>query len=344
MPTTLDDLGWSPFFDDQLADKDRARGRPARVVEAFRKRCLVHTGEGGVQWATARGSMFHRARDRVDLPAVGDWFVVESIEEGNSLRLWRRLDRRTQIVRTAAGGRTVPQVIAANVDTLLIVTSLNQEFSLRRLERYIQLAESGSVEPVVILNKADLIAPEALDALTTRVRALTEQSQIKVMTTSAVAPIGHDALHALATPGTTLALAGSSGVGKSTLVNLLHGSSIQSTAAVRETDDRGRHTTTSRQLVVLPSGAMIIDTPGIRELQLWQDQEDASMAFAAIEALAPSCHFRDCAHDSERGCGVQEAVASGEIDPAQLDAWRKLRQEQQERARRQQEIDRKRRK
>lgn len=320
----LEVLGWSEHFADQLTARDRERGRPGRVVEAYRKRFLMHLGDR-VVWALARGSMFHRARTNLDLPAVGDWAVLEFAEPSRpeQARLWRLLDRRTALVRQAAGERTRPQVIAANVDTIFVVTSCNQDFNLRRLERYLALVEDSGARPIVLLNKADLCAAPA--PLVEQVEALAPD--LEVLATSMVEPIGQRALAEHIEPGHTFALIGSSGVGKSTIINHLRGESVLATGSIRETDGRGRHTTTARQLLVLRGGELLLDTPGMRELGLWQTEQEVLEAFEGIDELAQSCKFRDCRHEHEIGCAVKQAVEDGELEPERLMSWRKLCEE-----------------
>ena len=330
--TALEALGWRPFFASQLTPKDTARGQPARVVEAFRKRFLVHTGTS-VEWVMGRGSMFYKAKgDKTSLPTVGDWVVVEEVGSPQG-KIQRRLERQTLLVRHAAGERVQGQTIAANLDTLFVVTSLNQEFSPRRLERYISLAKESGITPVVLLNKADLVADPQL--VVAKVQAL--EPGVLVQATSMVDGLGVGWVRELVSAGQTIALVGSSGVGKSTLINTLHGSGVQATAEIRQSDDRGRHTTTSRQLIVLPQGGILIDTPGMRELQSWQEERGTdthaleSLGFEDIETLGRQCQFRDCLHLHEKGCAVKAAVGRGEMDGGRLGNWIKLQRERRPR-------------
>ena len=323
----LEALGWDPFFASQLTAKDERRGgRPARVVEAFRKSYLVHTGER-VLPASARGAMFHRAAGREDLPAVGDWVVVDRLDAVGHARVWRMLDRRSMVVRKSAGESTAPQVIAANVDVLFVVTGLNSDFNVRRLERYLALVADSGARGVVVLNKSDLV--DDVEPFIAKVRELDDS--IPIVATSMKVDQGVGALAPHILPHETIALIGSSGVGKSTMINALAGEERQLTGEVRETDGRGRHTTTTRQLIVMPDGALMVDTPGIRELHLWGDTANAiDGAFGEIDRLSESCKFRDCGHGDEPGCEVRAAVERGEVAAARVASWRGLKAERAE--------------
>jgi ribosome biogenesis GTPase len=335
----LEALGWGPFFADQLTRKDARRGgRPARIVEAFRKSYLVHTGER-VLPAAARGAMFHRASGRKqDLPAVGDWVVVDRLDAVGHARVWRMLERRSLVVRKAAGESTAPQVIAANVDVLFVVTALNSDFNLRRLERYLALVADSGARGVVVLNKADLVDDVA--PFVAQVRQLDEGGEVPIVTTSMKRGGGVDALSDHIKPRETIALIGSSGVGKSTMINALAGEERQLTGAVREADGRGRHTTTTRQLIAMPDGALMIDTPGMRELHLWGDASAIDDAFAEIDRRSEECKFRDCMHGDEPGCAVRAAVEAGEVSAERLASWRNLQAERAELAAREEELER----
>lgn len=338
---TLETLGWSDFFAQQLQPKERARFTPARIVEAYRKRFLVHTGKE-VFWSLARGSMFHRANSPLELPAVGDWVLVERIPNQEHARLWRLLDRRTALVRQAAGERTQAQVIAANLDHIFIVTSMNQEFNARRLERYMALATDSGARVSVILNKSDLVDGYASrDAFIARAREAAPGAE-HILTMSMVTRQGAAALLDHVQPSETIGFIGSSGVGKSTIVNLLYGDEdLQATGSIRELDDKGRHTTTARQLILLDTGALLLDTPGMRELGLWQIDERDMEAFSDIIELAATCKFRDCKHGQETGCAVQQAIEEGSLDAARVASWQKLDHELAIQRERQREAERK---
>jgi ribosome biogenesis GTPase len=313
----------SSGWDEQLArdfDSLRAPGTVlARVIAEHRDRYVVRTADGG-RAAMLSGRLRHQARSRQDLPATGDWVVVDEGEGTGAIHAV--LPRRSLFRRKAAGETTEAQLLAANVDVALVAAALPGDVNARRIERYLALAwESGAV-PVVVLTKADLV--DDVDAAVRGVRAIAPG--VDVAAVSSVTGAGVDALARWLTPGRTAVLLGSSGVGKSTLTNLLMGEEALRTGAVRE-DGKGRHTTTHRQLVRLRNGALLIDTPGMRELQLWSADAGLESAFADVEALAARCRFGDCAHESEPGCAVREAAEAGALDPARLESWRRLRRE-----------------
>jgi ribosome biogenesis GTPase len=313
-------LGWDADFAREFAPH-RAQGRvPARIVAEHRGRYVVDDG-GGERPATLAGRLRHHVRAREHLPAVGDWAALGAGEDG-AAAIHAVLARRGAFLRKAAGEATEAQVLAANVDVALIATALLADLSERRIERYLALAwESGAV-PVVVLTKADLA--EDVDAAVRAVRIVAPGAD--VVAVSSVSGAGVDALARWLRPGRTAVLLGSSGVGKSTLANRLTGGEVMRTGGVRE-DGKGRHTTTHRQLVKLAGGALLIDTPGMRELQLWTADAGLDAAFADVEALAARCRFGDCVHDAEPGCAVRAAAESGALDPERLASWHRLRRE-----------------
>ena len=340
----IEDLGWHDYFAAAWNEQDRADCVPARVILQQRGMWRV-AGEFGERWATASGKLRRAAQDGADWPAVGDWVGLELLDrrarsdengEGAGWPATNRgeptrallqgvLPRRSRFVRKEAGKRIAEQVIAANVDTAVIVTALDGDCNLRRIERYMAQTWESGARPVVVLNKAD--ACTDVEARAAAVGAITMGAPLCVV--SAKTGQGMDALAASFRKGETLVFLGSSGVGKSTLVNRLLHEDKQATAAVRESDRRGRHTTTARELFVLPSGAMVIDTPGLRELQLWEAGEGVAETFADIEELAAQCRFRDCSHASEPGCAVRQALEEGALDPGRLESRRKLEREEE---------------
>lgn len=320
-PRTLEALGWSETFAQQLEPKE-AQKSIGRVVEGFRKSYLIHLGDRIVS-AVPRNAMYKRNGPYNRLPVVGDWVSLDLKGESQHARLWRVLDRTSALVRQAPGTKTAPQVLAANLDTIFIVTSLNQDFNLARLERYLALVLDSGATPVFILTKADLC--DDPQSYVEQVRTIAPRAEI--LPVSVVSTYQMAQFEALVTPQATIALVGSSGVGKSTLVNHLYGEEIQSTSDIREVDGRGRHTTTTRQLRLLPQGGLVIDTPGMRELQLWQAHDGLRESFDDIEKWASQCKFRDCSHSHEHGCAVKQAVEDGLLDGQRLERWYKLHDE-----------------
>jgi len=319
----LADLGWNEFFEKQISGEDNEGLVPARVAEESRGLYRL-SAEAGEWLGELAGRLRYQASGRADLPAVGDWVLVRRRPGEDRALIQRVLERRSKFSRKVAGSRTEEQIVAANVDVVFLVSSLNREFNLRRIERYLTLVWESGARPVVVLNKADLCDDRAARMHEAESVAM----GVPVHVTSALTGEGMPVLAAYLGPGHTAALVGSSGVGKSTIINALLGAERQRVAAIREDDDRGRHTTASRQLLVLPGGGAMIDTPGMRELQLWDSADGLEHAFADIEALALQCHFSDCRHETEPRCAVQEAIAEGKLDPKRLESQRKLDREQ----------------
>jgi ribosome biogenesis GTPase len=313
---SLEDIGWN----DGWADAARAAAgdaAPARVLIEHRGAYEVTDGER-VMWAELPGRAYFDARDKRELPAVGDWVMLDGVESGGAAVIRTVLPRRSLIVRRAAGEKTAPQPIAANVDVGFVVTSANADMNPRRLERYLVTLAEGGVRPVIVLSKGDLVADTA--PIVADIAAIAPGVEVAV--TSAVD--GRVDVLRAALAGGTGVLIGSSGVGKSTLLNLLLGREAMATQAIRTHDDRGKHTTTRRELFAVPGGGVLIDTPGMRELTLWAQGDDDVAEFADIEALASSCRFADCQHHEEPGCAVREAAARGELDAGRLASFHKL--------------------
>ena len=314
---SLSTLGWDGFFERQLTAEDREASVPARVVWVGRGVYRLSTVVD--EWtAVLPGRLRHRTRSRAELPTVGDWVLA------SSQTIQRVLTRRSAFSRGMAGRAAAEQILAANIDTVLLVTSLNRDFNLRRVERYLALAWESGANPVIVLSKADLCSdPEASE------RAVSSCAQgVPVVVVSALRGDCMTDLHRIVREGGTTALLGSSGVGKSTLINTLLGDSRQPVREIREDDDRGRHATTSRELFLVPGGGIIIDTPGMREVQLWDAERGLERAFADVEELAGHCRFRDCSHVQEPGCAVADAVAEGRLDAARLESYRRLQREE----------------
>ncbi len=318
----LQNLGWDATYAATFDKLEMDHLVPARVVRQDRHRYQVLT-ETGSFTAEPSGSFRQTAQTAADFPTVGDWVAVRTRLEEGTATLHAVLPRTSAFSRKVAGETTREQVVAANVDTVFLVSGLDHDFNLRRIERYVTLAWNSGAMPVILLNKADLCAN-----LDNRILAVESVALgIDIIPLSAAEGTGLEALQPYLKPGHTVAFLGSSGVGKSTLVNRLLGTETIKTGAVREDDSRGRHTTSSRELHLLPGGALVIDTPGMRELQLWADEESVQGAFSDIEALATACKFRDCMHESEPDCAVQTALTDGTLDPGRFQSYQKLKRE-----------------
>ncbi len=310
---SLSALGWSAHFEDQLSDVEGGFAR-LRIATVHRSRMTAQSLLGPVKVALP-------PKTKTTDFAVGDWILAEP---ENNLVV-RRLDRHALLQRKTEGAR-LPQLIAANVDTLFIVTSCNDDFNPARLERYLALANEAETNPVIVLTKAD----KTKDVAPFFERAAALQRGLKVVSLNAKSPDAANTLAPWCQQGQTVALVGSSGVGKSTLLNTLtskQGEDAQLTGGIREDDAKGRHTTTSRSLHGIKGGGWVIDTPGIRTLHLSDVSEGLGILFAEITELAPNCRFRNCTHAHEPGCAVQAAVEEGKIDPSRLERWRKLQEE-----------------
>lgn len=312
---TLQSLGWSAFFEAQAPNTTL---RPCRVVSEGADLFLVHDGVREI-FAMSRG----RLRDDPSFPpVVGDWVLAELADHDRYV-VESILERRTAIARKHAGTRVSAQMLAANVDRVLLVTSMNQDFSVRRLERYLTLVWESGATPIIALTKSDLVNDTGSFCREAERCAL----GFPVVCVSSVSGAGIGELGSLLAAGETIVLLGSSGVGKSTLVNVLGGAEVRRTKDIRDKDGKGRHATTDRHLIQLASGVLLIDTPGLREVQLWGSQTSVAQTFPEISELAAHCRFRDCQHKQEPGCAVVAGIERGEIDAERLESLHHFRRE-----------------
>ena len=327
----LIDLGWSELFQkefDKLSDKEL---EPARIAREHKELYTVFCEKGEFR-AEVTGKLRFNAKSRADFPAVGDWVAAAVYPDEGKAVINNILPRRSKFSRRAVlsggmpetGGRTDEQVLAANIDTVFLVSGLDHDFNLRRIERFLAAAWESGAAPVIILNKADLCSD--IDEAISQVESIAIGVPIHAI--SAGSNTGLDVITPYMNRGQTVALLGSSGVGKSTIINSLLGENRLKTTEVREDDSKGRHTTTHRELVILPTGGLIIDTPGLRLFKVWDGEESISQLFAEIEAIARQCRFSDCSHQSEPGCAIKQALKSGALEESRYENYLKLQKEQ----------------
>jgi ribosome biogenesis GTPase len=312
----LHELGWTETLTRQFQTYDAESLSPARVIREDRGRCVLATEVGEIA-ARVSGRFRHDARERIDLPAVGDWVAFRPRPEAGRGTIHAVLPRQSRFVRKVAGETAEAQVVAANVDVVFLVTGLDANYRLRRIERYLALAAESGARPVILLSKCDLQAEP--DRFVMEVEAVA--AGVPIHAVSARCGTGVERALAYLGAGETGALLGSSGVGKSSLVNRWLGEDRLRTAEVRASDGRGRHATTRRELFRLPGGQLVIDTPGLRELRLWGDRESLAGAFGDIEELAAGCRFRDCRHEGEPGCAVQRSLGDGGLDVGRFESY-----------------------
>jgi ribosome biogenesis GTPase len=329
---TLEELGWDSFFSEHFRSAEIPGSVPARVVSERRNSYQVYSQYGELS-AEISGRMRYQSTAGGQYPAIGDWVVIRPQPRESTAVIQSMLPRKSKISRTEAGPVANEQIIAANVDVVFIVSGLDggRNLSVGRIERYLSLTWTGGAEPVIILNKVDL-CPD-VDACIEDVESVA--LGVPIYPISATKHIGLDVLRKHLARGETGAFLGSSGVGKSTLINALLGIERQDVAGVRQGDHKGRHTTSRRDLVLLPDGGAVIDTPGMREIQMWADEDQPQQAFKDIETLAGECRFRDCQHRTEPGCAVRAAVRAGDLDGKRLQDFWKLQKELAHMARRQ---------
>jgi ribosome biogenesis GTPase len=326
----IDHLGWNSFFEKQFEELKDQNLIPARIAQEQKNIYQIYSELGELR-AEVSGRFIHTARSKGDFPAVGDWVAILPRPEGDKAMIHHLLPRGTSFSRKAVlsggmpdtGGRTEEQILAANVDVAFLVSGLDGELNLRRIERYLAVAWDSGASPVVVLNKSDVC---------TKVEEHVKEVEsiafgVPILTISATQNIGLDAFSLHISSGKTAVFLGSSGVGKSSIINSLLGEEHLEIAPVRQYDKKGRHTTTSREMIILPTGGIVIDTPGMRELGMWSDQDGISRTFDDIEELALECRFRDCKHQGEPGCAVQQAIEDGILDARRFQSYLKLKKE-----------------
>lgn len=321
LSSALTDYGWTDALQADFEDFAAQGLIPGRIVVQQRGGYRLATSDGEID-ARASGALM-KATAEDGRPTAGDWVSVEARPGETTALVHHIVPRRTAFIRKASGPRGGAQVVAANVDVALLVASLNSDLNLRRLERYLATTYESGAQPVIVLTKADLAGD--IGERMAAVQAIAIDAPVLALSSKT-----REGLNALMThlrPGRTAVLLGSSGAGKSTLLNALAGEQKMDTGEIREADERGRHTTTHRELVRLASGALILDTPGMRELGLWDADAGVAQTFADIEALAAQCRFSDCAHGKEPGCAVRAAVEDGTLDPDRLRSFEKLQAE-----------------
>jgi len=320
----LPDLGYDDHFESAFGEVSGNGMVPARVTAEHRGKYSLSTGDGDMPGEPA-GRLRYCAESREDLPSVGDWVTATVLDGGDRAVIHHVLPRRTEIKRKEAGNRYDGQVIAANVDTVFIVQGLDGDFNIRRLERYLVLALESGADPVVLLSKSDLCTGAGLKEKSELAEKVS--AGFPVHSFSSLAGDGLDGVRRHMEPGKTVCFIGSSGAGKSTLINDLAGKELLATASVRDWDSKGRHTTAARQMLFLPDGCIVIDTPGMREIGLLDASSAPDTVFPEIAERARECRYGDCTHTSEPGCAVLEALEAGEIDERRYQSYLKLRRE-----------------
>jgi len=315
----LNDLGWNSTIGDFIRENKITDLIPGRVTNQNGKHYKIMT-QDGEKSTILSNSFLNSINNKSEIPAVGDWVALKKNMEVNTFHIQILLPRKNKLSRKVAGTKSEEQIIASNIDIVFIVTSLDQDFNIRRLERYLTMVNEINAQVIIILNKIDKCKD-----LNKYIKETEKISQkIPILTISAKKGNNIEEVIKFVKTGKTIVLIGSSGVGKSTLINQLLGYSRQAVGEVRQSDGKGRHITSSRELIMLPDGGMIIDNPGIREIQLWSSGEGISKTFQDIEELSFLCKFRDCCHESEPGCAVIKAVEEGNLNIERLNSYKKL--------------------
>lgn len=319
----LQDLGYTPYLEDYRRRHKLISLGVGRVISEHKERYIVKTAEDEFA-AEIIGNLRFSARDRSDLPAVGDWVAISEYEENRAL-IHTVFPRKTVIERQAVGRFGQKQVIAANIDCAFIVQAVDRDFNINRIERYLTICNASKVKPIILLSKIDLIAESTLENILERLNA--RLKNIPVIAISNATHVGYDQLNAIIEKGKTYCLLGSSGVGKSTLLNNMAGKALMQTDSISSSTQKGKHVTSHRELVVLANGGIFIDNPGMREVGITGDHEGLEITFETIIELAHNCKFRDCTHIHEAGCAVLEAVENGTIDRTSYENYLKMERE-----------------
>ncbi len=326
---TLESLGWNPFFEQHFSTLDIKSGIISRVIGTYQDAYLLYQETETEVLAEITGKFRYEALSKSDLPVVGDWVLAASNTVDNRTTITHLFPRQTKLVRQAKVTRKgkhrsgEEQILAANIDVVFIVASLNQDLNLRRLERYLIMVAEAGARPIILLSKSDLC--KEVDRKIMEVQSVAFSTPVHPI--SVYANEGLEQLQPYLGMGATSVLVGSSGTGKSTLINWLMGEAILKTQEIRQDDDKGKHTTTSRYLLLLPDGSLMIDTPGIRELQFEESQKGIEQVFGDIQALKQQCRFSNCLHQTEPGCAVKAAIEEGSLDEGRFDSYVKLTKE-----------------
>ncbi|MFH1368798.1 MAG: ribosome small subunit-dependent GTPase A [Elusimicrobiota bacterium] len=318
----LKELGWNEFHEKHYNEVKTSETFPARVAKSEREKYLIYSSFGELK-AEIKGKMRFSAVSISDFPAVGDWVVAKMRPEGNAVIIEAILPRMNKFARKVAGSVTDEQVMVANIDTIFLVNGLDGDYNLRRIERYLALARENNSSPVVVLNKTDMCP--SVQEKAEEVAAVARG--VPILTLNALNGEGIENIRKYITNSTTVAFLGSSGVGKSTIINSLLKTEKQKVGTVRESDSRGKHITTCRELILLPDGGIVIDNPGLRELQLWVDEDTLDSTFDDVIELTEKCRFRDCTHLHEPGCAVMNAIETGLLDNKRFQNFIKLKKE-----------------
>ncbi|WP_411826862.1 ribosome small subunit-dependent GTPase A [Luteolibacter sp. AS25] len=322
---TLQELGWNQELETAFSNLSEKGLVPARLIRETSINFSALLEDGEEIDTILCGRLWNAAVLDSDLPAVGDWVAIHMGKEGEPHVIRAQLPRRTVFSRKMPGNSSQAQVIGANIDVVTVVTDAGSDFNVRRMERYFALIHRSGAKAVVLLNKSDLFSKEELKEAAAEISALSPDAKVHI--TSALKGEGLKAIKSHLKPGLTMCIVGSSGVGKSTLVNQLYGDEWQWTSEVNETTGKGRHTTTCRELVPLESGGMLIDNPGMREIQMWTDEDTLRGSFEDVEQLSSQCKFSDCSHTNDAGCAIRKAVEEGVLDPARYESYLNLETE-----------------